>query len=322
MKLSIVATLYQSATYAAEFHSRSTDEAKKLAGDDYEIILVNDGSPDDSLAVAVELSETDPHLRVIDLSRNFGHHKAMMTGLQHATGDLIFLIDSDLEEEPEWLSAFHSQLQDEGCDVVFGVQKSRKGGWFERVSGSLFYTLFNLFTGFRFPRNAVTARLMTRRYVNALLLHQEREIAIGGLYYITGFQQSAHTIRKHSTSESTYTFAKKLSIFVNSISSFSSKPLVGIFFLGLIILIVSLAQSLYYVVGALFFADPPSGWTSLMVSVWLLGGTLISCVGIVGIYIAKIYEESKQRPFTIVRDVYEQGSPRDPAPLSVERGRR
>jgi putative glycosyltransferase len=100
MKLSIVATLYQSAPYVAEFHRRASTAAKELVADDYEIILVNDGSPDNSLDLVVKMVENDPHLIILDLSRNFGHHKAMMTGLAHAKGELVFLIDSDLEEEP------------------------------------------------------------------------------------------------------------------------------------------------------------------------------------------------------------------------------
>src|SRR5690242_13778535 len=127
MKLSIVATLYKSEQYIDEFCKRASNVAEQLAGTDYEIILVNDGSPDDSLIKAIQLTEQNPHIMVVDLSRNFGHHKAMMTGLAHATGNNIFLIDSDLEEEPEWLISFAKQMHDSQCDVVYGVQKRRKG---------------------------------------------------------------------------------------------------------------------------------------------------------------------------------------------------
>lgn len=106
MKLSIVATLYQSAPHIKEFYVRVSAVAQQLVGDDYEIVLVNDGSPDDSLDIAIQLTDTDDHVVVVDLSRNFGHHKAMMTGLAYAKGEQVFLIDSDLEEEPEWLISF------------------------------------------------------------------------------------------------------------------------------------------------------------------------------------------------------------------------
>ena len=139
MKLSIVATLYQSAPFIHDFVERASKAAKELVADDYEIILVNDGSPDDSLEIAVKLTkEKKPHLIVVDLSRNFGHHKAMMTGLAHATGEQIFLIDSDLEEEPEWLIEFAQAMMSDSSDVVYGVQQTRKGRWFERWTGELF----------------------------------------------------------------------------------------------------------------------------------------------------------------------------------------
>lgn len=173
MKLSIVATLYQSAQYIEEFCWRAGAAARQLVDDDYEIVLVNDGSPDDSLARAVRLTELDSHVIVVDLSRNFGHHKAMMTGLSHAQGEQVFLIDSDLEEEPEWLQSFAEQMERDRCDVVYGVQEQRKGSLYERWTGKWFYLLFRTLSGFALPENLITARLMTRRYVNALLLHRD-----------------------------------------------------------------------------------------------------------------------------------------------------
>ena len=172
MKLSIVTTLYQSAPYITEFHQRTSTAAQQLVGNDYEIIFVNDGSPDNSLELAVKITENDPHVTVVDLSRNFGHHKAMMTGLAHTKGERIFLIDSDLEENPEWLLSFTKQMETDTSDVVYGVQSKRKGGIFEKISGSLFYPFFRLLTGLNLPNNIVTSRLMSRRYVDALLLHQ------------------------------------------------------------------------------------------------------------------------------------------------------
>jgi putative glycosyltransferase len=215
MKLSIVATLYQSALYINEFYERASATAKHLVGDDYEIVLVNDGSPDNSLDLAIKLTEQDLHVVVVDLSRNFGHHKAMMTGLAHAKGELVFLIDSDLEEEPEWLEAFALQMKLERCDVVYGVQERRKGNWFERWSGQWFYRFFKALTGLDLPENVVTTRLMARRYVDALLRHQEREVFMAGLWHITGFDQRPYAIKKLSTSETTYTFRRKMSLLVN-----------------------------------------------------------------------------------------------------------
>lgn len=309
MKLSIVATLYQSESYIEEFCRRAKMAACKLVNDDYEIVLVNDGSPDNSLQIAVGICETDTHVRVVDLSRNFGHHKAMMTGLAYARGERIFLIDSDLEEEPEWLPRFAEQMVGDQCDVVYGVQAQRKGNIVERWSGQWFYSIFRLFTGMALPSNLVTARLMTRRYVQALLRHQERELFLAGIWQITGFKQSAEIVNKLSTSETTYTFRRKMSILVNSITSFSNAPLTGIFYIGATISVIAGMYIAYLLAHWMFFARPLSGWTSVMASIWLLGGLIISFIGIVGIYLSKIYSETKQRPYTIVRQIYKGGEP-------------
>ncbi|MCU0072102.1 glycosyltransferase family 2 protein [Pseudomonas koreensis] len=306
MNLSIVATLYQSAAYVAEFHERASAAARSLVGDDYEIILVNDGSPDNSLQLAVQLTEHDPHVVVVDLSRNFGHHKAMMTGLAQAKGQRVFLIDSDLEEEPELIVDFAGQMERERCDVVYGVQESRKGNWFERWSGQWFYRFFKGLTGLALPENAVTARLMTRRYVDALLQHREREVFMAGLWHTTGFAQHPCVIKKHSTSETTYTLRRKMSLLVNSVTSFSNAPLVSIFYIGVSISLFAMLYIAYLVAHWLFLAKPMSGWTSVMASIWLLGGMIISFIGVVGIYLSRIFSETKQRPYTIVRQIYAQ----------------
>lgn len=306
MKLSIVATLYKSGPYLNEFYERASTTAKQLVGEDFEIVLVNDGSPDNSLDLAVKLTEQDAHVVVVDLSRNFGHHKAMMTGLAHAKGERVYLIDSDLEEEPEWLMRFGGQMDIERCDVVYGVQERRKGSWFERWSGQWYYRFFKALTGLALAENIVTARLMTRRYVEALLLHEEREVFMAGLWHITGFDQRPHTIKKHNTSETTYTFRSKMSLLVNSVTSFSNAPLVSIFYIGVSISLFSLAYIAYLVTHWLFLSKPLSGWTSVMASIWLLGGMVISFIGVIGIYLSKIFSETKQRPYTIVRHIYAQ----------------
>src|SRR5712671_1704276 len=170
MDLSIVTTLYHSAPHLEEFFARSCTVAEKITAS-FEIIFVNDGSPDDSLKVALSLYSKDRRLKIVDLSRNFGHHKAMMTGLAQARGRLVFLVDSDLEEEPELLATFHEKLGETGADVIFGVQQERKGKLFERLSGSLYFTVFNWLSTHPVPPNHITARLMTRKYVAALLQH-------------------------------------------------------------------------------------------------------------------------------------------------------
>ncbi len=309
MKLSIVATLYQSAAHLPEFHRRATAAAREVVGDDYEMVLVNDGSPDSSLADAVALTEHDPHVVVVDLSRNFGHHKAMMTGLSYAQGDRVFLIDSDLEEDPELLVSFADQMDRDGCDVVFGMQETRRGHPVQRLLGQSYYWLFRISAGFDLPRNVVTARLMVRRYVDALLLHQEREIVISGLWHLTGFDQRPQPVTKHNLSTTTYTAGRKVALLINMLTSFGSAPLQAIFSAGLVISTLSMLWTVYLVVSFFFTAVPETGWTSLMASIWLLGGLIIMFIGVIGIYLSKVFSEVKQRPYTIVREVHGQRRP-------------
>ena len=302
MKLSIVTTLYNSSRYIREFHRRASEAARQMTSD-YELLFVNDGSPDDSLDVVLSL-QADPHVRVIDLSRNFGHHKAMMTGLAHARGDLVFLIDSDLEEDPNWLLEFLAVRDRSGADVVFGVQERRKGGLLERVTGRLYYLVTDALLEMPIPRNIVTARLMTRRYVENLVQHRDREVNLAALWMITGFLQVPVSVNKLSRGHSTYTLRKRISVLVNAVTSFSNRPLIYIFYLGALIVVVSLGWGSFLVWLTLHGGVGIPGWASLIVSIWFLGGVTIFCVGVIGIYLAKVFMETKQRPYTVVRAEY------------------
>ncbi len=304
MKLSIVTTLYKSSSYVNEFYERISAEARKIT-DDYEIIFVDDGSPDDSLYKAVELHRHDPKVVVIELSRNFGHHKAIMTGLSHASGDYVFLIDSDLEEEPELLGRFWIELQShDDLDVVFGVQENRKGGWFERWSGKLFISLYNFLSDVKIPKNFITTRLLTAIAKDFITSYHERELCIGCIYYDIGLKQKAITIKKLSHSPTTYTFTKKIAVMFNSIISFSNKPLTYIFYLGSIISFISFLLILKILINKILFDNPIVGWTSLIISIWFLGGLIIMTLGILGLYISRIFIEVKQRPYTMIKKIY------------------
>jgi putative glycosyltransferase len=305
MDLSIVATMYYSAPYLEEFYTRVSAVAGSLV-ESYEIVLVNDGSPDNSLQVAIGQMERDARVRVVDLSRNFGHHKAIMTGLMHAHGERVFLLDCDLEEEPELLTEFDQVMREQGSDVVYGVQSTRKGKFIERAGGDFYYWLFNFLSTDRIPKNLVTARLMTRRYVEALLEHREREVVLAGIWAITGFSQIPVTIIKKSRSQTTYTLRRRAALLVQAITSFSNKPLVFIFYIGCLIVGLASLGGLYLILRRIFFGIYFTGWPSLIVSVWLLGGLTIFSVGLIGIYLSKVFTEVKQRPYTIVREVYER----------------
>ena len=308
MKLSIVTTLYKSAPYIDEFYQRASAAAQQLVGESYEIIFVNDGSPDNSLDIAVSLSEKDSRVAVIDLSRNFGHHKAILTGLMQATGEYIFLIDSDLEEKPEWLLLFSEKLHLEGCDVVFGVQENRISSKFSNFLGSLFWKTFNFMSAIKIPHNPMTCRLMSRQYVDALLLVKDQVLYLAGTCAWAGFTQVSIPLTKQKIPykrQSTYTIANKIIQVVDSFASFNSSPLIITFAMGVIVCVFSLLFTLYLFFSKLINPDLViSGFTSLMVSIWFLGGLIIASVGVLGLYISKIFQEVKVRPISIIKKTY------------------
>lgn len=307
MKLSIVATLYNSEVYIKEFYKRVTDAAKQIAGNDYNIILVNDGSTDNSSDIAVQLTKNDNKISVIDLSRNFGHHKAMMTGLMHAKGDRVFLIDCDLEEPPEALIDWWYELDKNiDIDVIYGVQAMRKGNWFKRITGYLFYFIVNALSPVKLTPNSIVARLMSARYVKELIKHQDQEMYLFGLTAFTGFTQKSAIINKTNKEDTTYTLIKRFSLFFNAITSFSNYPLYLIFYAGLAISISAFLFVLYLVVRWYVFPEQGEviGWTSLAVSIWAVGGFVLTALGIIGIYIAKVFSEVKSRPISVIRKIY------------------
>jgi putative glycosyltransferase len=308
MKLSIVTTLYRSAASIAEFYRRIIEVAERVTGD-IELVMVNDGSPDNSLDLALELHRCDPRVVVVDLSRNFGHHKAMMTGLAHATGDLVFLIDSDLEEQPEDLALFHRRMVADDCDVVYGVQKARRGGAFERVTGGMFFAIVDMLGDRPLPRNLVTSRLMRRDYVNALIRHRDREFLIADLWQATGFRQVAMTVTKLSLSPSTYSLQRRVEMAIKHITTTSTRLLYLVLYTGLLIFGLSIAVIFYYLARYFTSGIGVDGFTSEIVSIWFLGGLITLILGILGIYMSGIMAETRRRPYIIIRRVY-----RSPAP--------
>lgn len=308
MKISAVTTLYYSEKYVPEFYRRVVESIRKVT-DDYEVIFVNDGSPDGSLQAVLELQKQDKNVIAIDLSRNFGHHRAIMTGLQHARGDYVFLIDSDLEEGPELFNVYWGELQGgNNIDVVYGVQSERKGDWIERISGRMWYFLFSFLSDIDYPSNSFTARLMSRRYVENVIKFAEKELEIWGVFVLAGFNQKEVILTKGNKGSTTYTFGKKVRMMVNSITSYSSKPLVSLFFLGLVMTLVAFAFIVYFLVKRWIYQELIEGWTSTLVSIWFIGGLLIFSLGIIGIYLATMFLEIKNRPLSIVRHIYKSDS--------------
>lgn len=303
MKLSIVTTMYYSAPYLKEFYERIKKSAEKIT-DDYEIIFVDDGSPDKSLDIAVQFHQSDPRVKVIELSRNFGHHKAIMCGLEHATGEFVFLIDCDLEESPELLNQFWQDLNSKKCDVVYGVQAKRNGKLISRCLGSLYYHFVNALSPVKIPYNLATVRLMSKSYVRSLLKFTEREINISHLWVTTGYNQVEIEVDKKKKDTTTYNLHRKLSIVINSIVSFSDRPLYYLFIFGFIVSFISFLYSILLIVRHFFFSVAVEGWVSIMISIWFSCGLIMLSIGVLGVYLSKIFVETKQRPRVIIKEIY------------------
>jgi putative glycosyltransferase len=303
MQLSIVTTLYRSAGTIDQFYRRSVKAAEAL-GYDVEVVMVNDGSPDDSLEQALKLQQNDARLVVVDLARNFGHHKAMMVGLSHARGDRVFLLDSDLEEQPEDLLRFHERFAQGDCDVVYGVQEKRRGNLLQRVPGELFFFLVQLLSDQPFPRNVVASRLMTRDFVRALVRHRDREFMMIHLMQLTGFRQVPVPVRKLSRGSSTYSPRMRIEMAVKFLTTTSTRLLYLILYAGLLIFGLSTAVIAYFISRYLASGVGVDGFTSQIVSIWFFGGLITLILGILGIYIANILPETKRRPYAVVRRVY------------------
>lgn len=304
MELSIVTTLYRSSRYIEEFYRRIVATAEPLT-EDFEIILVNDGSPDDSIEVARTIQRRDARVTVIDLARNVGQHRALMCGLTYAHGARVFLTDIDLEEEPENLSRFWRAMdEDKETDVVIGELMKKTLPFWKRLTSDLFYKVFNLFSTVQVSDRDIVARLMKRNYVDALIMYGERELFFPAVWADAGFRQRRVLATKTFDGNSSYTFRKKLMMAVEAITSFSSKPLVLIFYLGLLFSMGAFIAIVYLLARKLFWGHVFLGWTSLMATIFMIGGIIIFALGIVGIYISKIYLEVKARPTAIVRKIY------------------
>jgi putative glycosyltransferase len=323
-QLSIVTMLYRSEPWVRSFHERMLAAAEAVTSS-FEIIYVDDGSPDRAAEIALDLQRQDARVVLVELSRNFGHHQAAVAGLRHATGERIFIIDVDLEEAPEWLPEFVADFEASAVDVVFGVNATRHGRFFRKHIGGAFWKLFNLLSDTRIPPNPCTVRLMSRRYVDALLTLPEKNIFLAGSYAWLGFKQRAREVQKGvRPTRSSYSPMRLAELFLDAITSFTAYPLRLIFMAG-----VSIAALAMLAGGLMFLRKLISpgafalGWPSLIVSVWFLGGVTIAFLGVIGIYLAKLFNEAKGRPLYLVRQVHRVAALRssggDAASLSAAR---
>lgn len=274
-------------------------------GCDYEFVFVVDGSPDNSLEVALGVASEDPKVRVVELSRNFGQQAAMYAALENASGDFIYALDSDLEEPPENLVPMFQLLQsDKDADVVFGVLNNRSGGFIRNILGQVFYGILDRVSEVAIPKDQAWQRVMSRRYLDALLSYKEVDSLFAGLMALAGFKQLPFQVDKGFKGSTSYSFRRRLSLAVDSVVAFSSRPLVMIASIGLVITFVSFWFSGYLVVKAMLDGNFAPGWASVFVSIWLVGGSCLMCIGIVGIYLAKVFNQTKQRPRYIIRRIH------------------
>lgn len=301
MKFSVVTTLYNSEKFLPDFYARMSEVIKKIT-EDYEIIFVNDGSPDTSIQLAEKIAFHDHHVKVVDLSRNFGHHAAAYAAIEAASGHRVFLIDVDLEEQPEWLADFVNIMDSENADVVYGVQRRREGDFSRKTTG-LFYKVFNRLSETPITPNICTVRLMNRKYVEALLQLRDHNLFMAGMFAWVGFHQVAVPVDKSMRRSLTnYTILRLFNLLVDAITSFSPKPLYVAFFMGFFLSTTAGLFGASLVIRKLLFPNTMLlGYTSLVISIFFMGGLTILFLGVIGIYISKIFVEAKDRPIYLVR---------------------
>lgn len=305
-KISIVTTIYNSSGYLDEFIPECLTALQVLNCSNFEIICVNDGSPDNSLLKLLELKRKFPQIYIIDLARNFGHHYALFAGMAASTGNYVYLTDCDLEIRPGILIDFYKEIENTELDVVFGYQENRKGGFFEKISGSIFWSLFNMLSETRVPKNIVTERILSRKYVDSLVKMGDKNLFLAGMMDWLGFNQKGMPVKKiKREGKSNYSLLKKISLAVNSITSFSPAPLKIIFYFGLIITLFSLSFSAYLVLRKILFPDLIFlGWTSILASISFSLGIITLCLGIIGIYLSKMFKQVQNRPLYIIKNAY------------------
>jgi putative glycosyltransferase len=302
MRISIVTSLYNSSPYLNDFYAEYLNIIKE-SNLEYEFILVDDGSKDKSVRTAKEICLIDKNVKLIILSRNFGQHNAIYAGLMHSKHDYVFVCDVDLEDNPMNLKLMIDELKDENIDVVYSAFRERKGGVIRGNLGALFYTIFSMLTDQKIERNQSWQRLMKRKYVDNLLSFNEYESYTAGLMYLTGFNQKVIYAERKYKGISSYNFLKRFTQALNAIISFSSKPLTIISIFGFLITLISLIFIFYILLQKFFNVNYEAGWSSLILSIWLVGGMILSSLGIVGLYISKIFNQVKNRPKFIVKNI-------------------
>jgi polyisoprenyl-phosphate glycosyltransferase len=303
--LSIVVPCFNEEGCLAELHDRLAGAARTAVGDDYELVLVNDGSRDGSWPIMQRLAAEDPRLLAVNLSRNHGHQLALTAGLDLCRGAMILIIDADLQDPPELLGGMIEAMREAEADVVYGVRKSRAGETaFKRATAHGFYRLLSRATEVDIPLDAGDFRLMSRRALDALLAMPEQARFIRGMVAWIGFKQVpfAYDRQERFAGETKYPLKKMMRFAFDALTGFSSAPLKLASHAGLALSLGSILL-IIYIAYAWATGQNIQGWTSLMLVVVVLGAVQMFVLALQGEYIGRLYNEAKRRPLYVVQEI-------------------
>lgn len=304
--LSIVIPCYNEEACLTELHRRVTAVARAQCGDDYELVLINDGSRDRTWPMMQEIATTDPHLVAINLSRNHGHQLALTAGLDLARGAHILILDADLQDPPELLPEMLALMTREGADVVYAVRRAREGESFgKKASAAIFYRLLAALTDTHIPLDTGDFRLMTRRALDTLLAMPEQARFIRGMVAWIGFRQVPLTYDREErfAGETHYPLSKMIKLALDAITGFSTTPLRLASHAGLVLTGISLLLLGYIIIAYCFGITMVAGWASQMFAIVGIGAVQMLVLGLIGEYLGRLYMEAKQRPLYIIADV-------------------
>jgi glycosyltransferase involved in cell wall biosynthesis len=308
--LSIVVPCFNEEAGIGEFHRCLAAVMGKL-GETWEVIYVNDGSRDATLREMQELHRTDPHVAVVNLTRNFGKEIALTAGLDHAGGAAVVVIDADLQDPPELIPDLLAAWR-EGNDVVYAQRRVRHGdSLLKRTTADLFYRLMQRLGGVQMPRNAGDFRLMSRRVVDAVLSMREHHRFMKGLFAWVGFPIKAvlyDRAPRHAGSTS-WNYWRLWNLALEGITSFSVMPLKVATYFGLLVAVFAGLYGIQLIVRTLVFGNPVAGYPSLMAVVLFLGGVQMIMLGVIGEYLGRVFNEVKQRPLYLVESVLMPDTP-------------
>ncbi len=303
-RLSVVVPCYNEQAVIATTHRRLVDVLAGLPAPDWEVLYVDDGSRDATLTLLRDIQARDPRVRVLSLSRNFGHQIAVSAGLEAAAGAAVVLIDADLQDPPELIPDMLARWRD-GADVVYGERAARAGETrFKRLTASLFYRLINRISATPIPIDTGDFRLMDRRVVDAVLAMPERDRFLRGMVAWTGFRQEPIRYQRaaRSAGESKYPLGRMLRFAADGLLSFSLVPLRLAVYMGLAASALALLGIVYALAMRLFTDIWVPGWTLLFIAVLFLGGVQLLALGVIGEYLGRVYWEVKRRPLYLVKE--------------------